>query len=209
MAKPTYKFPFSSILGKFGAVDASRGRDPGIAAELLTQKGVPIFRAPVARTNPTSSAVHAQSKIYCDCDELWKYISDPRRLHLVLWWKWARGRQPAPLPAYQTFMQACMSNAPEIFLFCQYCWVGRYHLVNNTFYDYPEQEILLTGIPYAVPFGNDNQVWTLLPNSHLGEQVSRSVITPGSVSITVPPTPVGASRWWDVYAQEVPYNAHI
>jgi len=204
MAKPTYKFPFSSILGKFGRVDASRGRDPGISADLFTQNGISVYRAPQNKTVSTSPAVQARSKIYCDCDEQWKFITPAQRIALPGWWMWARGRIGTPLPAYQTWMKGCLASLPEMPLFANFCWVGRYALVNGTGADIPAQGITLTGVPYAVPTGDDNEVWTLLGNSHLGEQVDRWVSSPGTLTIDIPLIPPGSSLQWDVYAYEVP-----
>ena len=201
MAKITkFNFPFSGVIGKFGNTDASRGRDPGIAVIATERKGTTHLIAAKARSHPRTPAVNARSTIYCDCDCGWKDFPDARRKHIVPWWDWARGYHKTRLPAYQTYMSACLRSAPEIPLFRQFCWAGRYELKNDTTSVIPAHNIQLTGIPTATPDGEDNEVWISTPQSHLLQQVNRSVVTPGTIQFATPGLFPGGIHRWCIYA---------
>ena len=177
MAKITkYNFPFSGVLGKFGNVDASRGRDPGISADFITQHGMNVFRIAASRHTPTSPAVKARSKIYCDCDCGWKTFPEMCKNRVVAWWGWITGNAKWRLPPYQTYMQVCLQEAPELNLFIQFCWVGTYRIINNTDLSFPAQSVTLANVPYRGGIGDDNQVWIKLPDGRLDVEVPRTVV---------------------------------
>ena len=204
MAKPTYKFPFSSILGKFGRVDASRGRDPGISADLFTQNGISVYRAPQNKATSTSPAVQARSKIYCGCDEQWKFITTARRAALPGWWIWAFSRTGTPLPAYQTWMKGCLASYPEMLLLPSYCWIGRYQYTNQSYNVLPEHTLRLAGIPWSALETAAREVWALNQKGHIDtgtEATPHTIAEAGIIQITVSAMGPGEVRWWDVYAR--------
>lgn len=199
-----FSFPFTGITGKFGNTDASRGRDPGIAVIATKRNGKAHLIAAKAITHPRTPATNARSNIYCTCDCGWKDFPDARRKHIVSWWDWARGRHKKRLPPYQTYMSACLRSAPEVPLFRQFCWAGRFRLTNNTDTTIPAQNIRFTGIPTAIPTGEDNEVWTSTLQYHLLQKVTRTVISPGTIQFGTPGLWPGGTHMWYVYAHNAP-----
>lgn len=203
MAKTHFKSPYSKVTGFFGNVDASRGRDPGISADLFSRQGSEIYRAPRRHVVPTGPYVHIRTQIYCDCDCGWKSLGRSKRGHLPYWYTWTRGRIKAPLPSYQLYMQMCLRQEPEIALYSSYCWAGRYKFVNDTRNVIPAQTITLTDIPSGSPTGADCEVWSRLSNGHLGDRVPHLVISPGIITIDIGYTLSHTYQSWDVYAYNV------
>jgi len=203
MAKVTkFNFPFSGVLGKYGNVDASRGRDPGISAGFVKQQGQTVYSAPVPHHTPVNPARQARAKIYCDCDCGWKNFPEMCKDRVVAWWGWVTGNSKWRLPSYQTYMQICLQEAPELPLFVKYCWIGTYRIFNSKDTNLLNQSVTLAGVPYRGGIGDDNEVWTKLPDGRLGVQIPRTVTAPGFIVIDVPVIPAHTSRYWDVYAYD-------
>jgi hypothetical protein len=200
MSKVNFNPPFTGLSGPLKITDKSRGLDPAAAA--AARKATYHWQVYVkkARVKKRSPAQIARAARYCYCDQAWTAISSQKMLHIKKWWLWARDLAAWQLPAYQTWMHGCLKNLPEMDLFYVFCWSGRYKYSNITDDIIPSQAIRLLDVPYLDSSGTDNEVWTLLPNTSLGENVSRVVVTPGTLEIIMPDVPPGGVLRWDVYS---------
>lgn len=200
MAKIKAKAPFSGFSGAIGTTDKSRGRGGGsvVLSKLPKQKW--LLRVKKVKEKKRSPKQIARDQRYCFCDQRWKMMRSDRMFRLVSWWMWARNLKQWQYPAYQTWMHGCLKSLPEMDLFYVFCWVGRYRFTNETGANLPSQAIRLLDVRYLDSSGTDNEVWTLLPNSFLGENVPRDVVAPGTLEIIMPALPPGGSLAWDVYS---------
>ena len=213
MAKGKVAFPLDGLTGVLWGTDNTIGIDPGLASALRKiengrpgdKNNRPMTQLYVvkAKTKTRSPAQIARTTVYCNCDKSWKYMRSDKMLHIVNWWMWAHGLPAWHLPGYQTWMHGCMKALPEMTLYYNYCWTGRYKLTNGGVTTFPSQAIRLLHVPFLNPAGTDNEVWTLLDNSFLGVVVARTVIAPGTLEIVIPSMLPGTSLRWDVYSYGV------
>jgi hypothetical protein len=213
MAKGKVAFPLDGVTGVLWGTDTTIGIEPGLASALRKieegrpgdKNNRPMTQLYVvkAKTKTRSPKQIARTTLYCNCDVYWKNMRSDKMLRIVNWWMWAHGLPAWQLPGYQTWMHGCLKALPEMTLYYNYCWTGRYKITNSSATAIPSQAIRLLDVPYLDPAGMDNRVWTLLENSFLGVNVARTVIAPGTLEIVMPDLPAGNSFRWDVYSYMV------
>jgi len=172
MAKAKTKFPIDSIEGVLVGPDRTIGRDvglnvafrkinAGVSGDKNNRRKTQIY-ATTAPTRGGSTARHARSTVYCDCDGSYKTLAPEKQVFLVPWWRAATGGAFVSMGAYQVYMKTCLKGLLEFKAFLVFSYLTRYQIVNNDPFDWEEEEAILTNIPFNPLYPQSLEVFLLL-----------------------------------------------
>jgi hypothetical protein len=221
MAKAKVKFPLDSIAGVIAGPDRTIGRDVGMASSIRRRVNAtagtaqPDLKVQIyATTAPTrggSTARHARSTVYCDCDGSYKTLAPEKQVFLVPWWRSATGGAFVSMGAYQVYMKTCLKGLLEFKAFLVFSYLTRYQIVNNDPFDWEEEEAILTNIPFNPLYTQSLEVFLLLNSETKKGTISYSakmvdtpldyaIIDDKTITVFVPLVQRQSSVFIDVYS---------
>lgn len=163
------KIPIDSVSGVIAKNDRTVGRETGFAVNMTDATPDGSIKLSTKRTVPAggSAARHAQVGKYCKCDVRYKGLDILRKDRLILWYTTMMWIKSTSLSAYALWMKICLLAWPELSLFVDYCFYGRWRIYNPNAFPLESVSVTLTGLIYP-PRSTGDCVAVLVPPAHHG-----------------------------------------
>lgn len=202
MAKATRsKIPLDSSTGRLGRTDRTLGRERGFAVNMSDATADGSTKLSTKRTVPLggSAARHAQVGKYCKCDVRYKGLDKLRVDTFKKWYTTLLWVKSTKLAVYQLWIKVCLLAWPELSLFVDYCWYGRWEIFNEDQWDKEDVEIEISGLRYP-PRSLGDCVAVLVPQEkHGGTTLQKVAFTANSLTIVIPSMKAGTICLVDLY----------
>ena len=177
------------------------GRERGFAVNMTDATRDGSIKLSTKRVMPIggSLARHAQVDKYCKCDVRYKGLDKLRAQTFKKWYTALLWIKSTKLTAYQLWIKVCLLAWPELSLFVDYCWYGRWEIFNEDQWDKSDVEIKIDGLSYP-PRSLGDCVAVLVPQEkHGGLTLQKISFTPHSLTILLPSMRAGAICIVDLY----------
>ncbi len=154
-----------------------------------------------------SAARHAQVGSYCKCDVRYKGLDSLRAQTFKKWYTALLWVKSTSLTAYQLWIKVCLLAWPELSLFVDYCWYGRWEIFNEDQWDKEDVEIEITGLRYPPRSMGDCVAMLVPPEKHGGTTLEKIAFTNHSLTVVIPTLKAGAVCLVDLYWHYQPATA--
>lgn len=202
MAKATKtEIPIDSTTGRIGRTDNTIGRDRGFAVNMTDNTADGSVKLSTKRTvtKGGSSARHAQVGKYCKCDVRYKGLDALRKDRLTLWYKTMLWIKSVYLTPYMLWMKVCLLAWPELSLFVDYCFYGRWRVYNPNAFPLEGVSVTLTRLIYPLS-SLGTCVAVLVPQEHHdGTVLTKVGFTPDTLTVVLPKIDTFGVCFVDVY----------
>jgi hypothetical protein len=164
-----------------------------------TADGSIKISAKTAMPKGGSVARHAQVEKYCKCDVRYKGLDALRKDRLKLWYTTMMAVKSISLTAYNLWMKICLLAWPELALFVDYCFYGRWEIFSHTGWVTHDIEITIYNLIFP-PRSLGDVVVILVPQlRHGGTTLTKTGFTPTSVSFILPDLDAYGTAFVDIY----------
>lgn len=164
-----------------------------------TKDGSVKISAKTAMPKGGSVARHAQVEKYCKCDVRYKGLDALRKDRLVLWYTTMMWIKSISLTAYALWMKICLLAWPELSLFVDYCYYGRWEIFNENSYAIYNASLPITHLIYS-PRSLGDIVVVLVPQlKHGGTTLEKIAVGADSVTVLLPTIGGNSECIIDVY----------
>lgn len=146
-----------------------------------------------------SLARHAQVDKYCKCDVRYKGLDTMRQEKFKTWYTKFLWIKSTSLTAYQLWMKVCLLAWPELSLFVDYCFYGRWEIFNLDGHDKEDVEVTLSRLWHPLRSLGDCTVMLVPPEKHGGTSLVKTAWTSSSVTVLLPSLESYGVKIIDVY----------